>query len=84
MSEYMFGGGKGWLPEKANTIARKHGAELCNYADPGCRCGYGCGPHDDCPENKRHWFAVINRGEPFNSTTERAVMGALRAAGIIR
>lgn len=80
MSEFMFGDGSGWMPTRADRIARKHGAILVNYADPGCRCGYGC--VDDCPECKRHWFEGPNYGEPFDSELARDVMAEIEAAGI--
>lgn len=81
MNEYYFGVGKGHLGRRADKIAAKHGATLVNHTDPGCRCGYGC--TSDCPENRRHWFACNNLGEPFNSATARAVESDLRKAGII-
>ena len=76
MNEHLFGLGDGWLPKKADAIARKHGAVLVNHCDPGCKCGCGC--HDECPACKRHWFACQNRGEPFDSQTATAVMTAIR------
>lgn len=88
MSDYQFGLGRGHLPKKANTIASKHGAALVNYTDPGCSCGYGC-DHiparvNKCPANRRHWFTTRNYGEPFDSSTARAVMADLRAAGVVK
>ncbi len=80
MSEFMFLVGKGHLGKRADQIARKHGAYLVNYTDPGCGCGYGCA--SDCPERRQHWFATDNLGEPFNSATARAVESDLRQAGI--
>lgn len=80
MSEYYFLVGKGHLGKRADKIAAKHGATLVNHTDPGCGCGYGCA--SDCPENRRHWFACDNLGEPFNSATARAVESDLRQAGI--
>ena len=67
MSEYMFGCGDGWMPKSADKIARKHGAGLVNYTDPGCKCGCGC-VSGECRSARRHWFAGPNRGEPFNGT----------------
>jgi hypothetical protein len=81
MSEYMFGGGPGHLPAKAEKIARRHGATIANTYGDGCLCGYGCRPHS-CPAAKRHWFAAPNRGEPFDRQTSRAVAIDLIAAGI--
>lgn len=81
MSEYMFGLGDGHLGKAAARIARRHGAELVNHNDPGCRCGYGCGG-DNCPSTARHWFACQNQGEPFDSEVARAVMADLERAGI--
>jgi hypothetical protein len=80
MTEYMFGCGIGYLPKRADRIARKHGAILVNHCDPGCRCGYGC--IDECPECRRHWFSAQNRGEPFDGATARAVMAEINAAKI--
>lgn len=79
MSDYMFGLGDGWMGKTAAKIARKHGATLVNYCDPGCKCGYGCAT--DCPACKRHWFAAPNRGEPFDGDLSRAVMADLSRAG---
>jgi len=81
MSEHFFLTGKGHLGKRADKIARKHGATLVNYTDPGCGCGYGC--TGDCPENRRHWFACDNLGEPFNGATARAVECDLRQAKIL-
>lgn len=78
MSEYMFGSGRGHLSSRAARAARKAGAELVNYTDPGCSCGYGC--RDECRANQRHWFAGRNYGEPFNSQLAREVATAVRAA----
>ncbi len=80
MSEYFFGLGDGWLPKRADKIARKHGALLINYADPGCKCGHGCA--GTCPACKRHWFEGPNRGEPFDRQMGTAVMADIEAAGI--
>jgi len=68
MSEYHFGLGPGFLPKKADKMAREHDAWLINYDDPA--------------EGKRHWFACKNYGEPFDSATAKAVMADLRDAGI--
>jgi len=80
MSDYYFLVGKGHLGKRADQIARKHGAVLINHTDPGCGCGYGC--TYDCPENRRHWFACDNLGEPFNGATARDVESDLRKAKI--
>lgn len=73
----------GWMPKRADKIARKHGATLVNYCDRGCKCGYGCESlGKDCPACKRHWFAGPNRGEPFDSNMGRAVMAEIAAANI--
>jgi hypothetical protein len=81
MSEYFFGLGKGWLPKSADKIARKAGAYLVNYTDPGCGCGYGC-RSNDCPANRRHWFACANLGSPFDRQRADKVLAAIEAAGI--
>ena len=80
MNEYLFGLGAGYLPKRAATIARKHGAVLVNHCDPGCKCGYGC--TDECPACKRHWFAGPNQGEPFDGAMARAVAADLATAKI--
>lgn len=79
MSEYMFGLGPGWLPKQVAKIARKHGAELVNYCDPGCKCGYGC--HNNCPACRRHWFAGPNRGAPFDRQLADKVLTAVGQNG---
>jgi len=81
MSEYMFGAGPGWLPEKANKIAKRNGATLVNYTDAQCNCGWGCRPYS-CKKSRRHWFATTNLGSPFDQQTERDVMADLAKAGI--
>ena len=60
MSEFVFGLGRGHLPAKANEAAKKHGAWLVNYTEPGSR-------------EKRHWFAALNRGDPHNRNRSEAV-----------
>ena len=82
MSEHMFGLGSGWLPARADKIAQRHEATLCNYTDAQCTCGYGCAPHT-CKASRRHWFACDNLGEPFDRERAHSVMADLRAAGII-
>ena len=83
MGEYMFGLGAGWLPAAARRIAKKHGATLVNYTDPGCGCGYGCPPSRDCPAHRRHWFTGPNMGAPFDGAMADAVMADLRAAQVV-
>lgn len=73
MSEHLFGLGRGYLPKLVDRAARKHGAYLVNYSDAGCSCGYGC--RDNCPENRRHWFAGPSQGSPFDEALEKAVLG---------
>jgi len=80
MSEYFFGLGKGWMPAKADKIARQFDAYLVNHTDPGCSCGHGC--RNDCPANHRHWFACINLGAPFDGERATKVLSALEQAGI--
>ena len=79
MSEYCFGGGSGWLSMAASRAAKKEGAELCNYTDAECLCGHGCRPHA-CKQSRRHWFAVPNRGWPYDQEAEARVMEAVKAA----
>lgn len=82
MSEYMFGCGDGWLPKRADKIARKHDAYLVNHTEPQCRCGYGCRPYE-CKASRRHWFATRNFGSPHDQRTANAVLEDLRTAGIL-
>lgn len=79
---HFFGVGRGHLSNRVEKAAHKEGAELVNYTDPGCSCGYGC--HDDCPENRRHWFECENLGEPFNSETARRVLAAVAKVATTR
>ena len=81
MSEFFFGLGRGHLPAKARNVARKNGAILVNYTDPGCRCGFGC-TSGECKACKRHWFEVPNFGEPHNSRAAEKVVSALKLAGV--
>ena len=83
MSEYCFGGGSGWLSTRAEKAAKREGAELCNFTDAQCLCGGGCRPHT-CPESRRHWFAVPNRGWPFDQEVEARVMAAVMAVATKR
>ena len=76
MSEYFFGLGPGWLPKRADKIARKHGAYLVNYTDAQCSCGYGCRPYT-CKRSRRHWFAGPNLGSPFDQQMANAVLNEL-------
>ena len=69
VSEHFFGLGPGHLSDRADEIAREHGAYLVNHTEP----------HGET----RHWFACPNRGSPFDGATASAVMAALRDAGII-
>lgn len=73
MSEYMFGAGRGELPvkirEQADRIASRHGATLNAPTLPG--------------DGPIYWFAALNRGEPFDSQTARAVYADLAAAGLL-
>lgn len=76
MNEYLFGCGEGWLPKRAASIAKSFGATLVNHSDPQCKCGRGCAT-DECKASRRHWFAIENNGEPFNSKISSAVIKAL-------
>lgn len=67
-SETFFGLGEGHMPEQAEQIAKKHGAALVNHTEPDGR--------------ERHWFAGINRGNPFDAALAEAVMGEIRTAGV--
>jgi len=75
MSDFLFGMGPGFLPRKANTIAKKHGAELVNYSEPIGRYGNSI---------KRHWFRAENWGNPIDSDRAQAVFVDLKAAGIVK
>jgi hypothetical protein len=71
MGYYQFGCGDGHLPERrTQRIARKHGAELVNYVEPG-------------NGRKRHWFNTENLGSPHDEQVATAVLDELRATGII-
>ena len=74
---YMFGVGKGHLGRKAERIAKKHGAQLVNYTDPGCSYGRGCQGHEECPANARHWFEAQNLGSPFDERVRDSVLAEL-------
>ena len=78
MSEYCFGSGPGWLSKAVDRAAKREGAELAYYTDAECTCGHGCRPHT-CPESRRHWFAIPNRGNPVDQETEARVMAAVMA-----
>lgn len=70
MSEYMFGPGKGHLPEaEVDALLEDVGAWVVNYTEPR--------------GERRHWFACRNLGHPFDRDTERAAMALLREAGYI-
>jgi len=66
---YHFGLGAGWLPARADEIAKRHGAVLVNTQQPN--------------RDKRHYFAAPNKGGPHNKRVSEAVMADLRAAGIL-
>ena len=83
MSEYCFGSGPGWLSKAADRAAKREGAELAYYTDPGCTCGKGCRPHT-CPDSRRHWFAIPNRGWPYDQEAEARVMAAVLAVATKR
>lgn len=73
---YMFGNGSGHLSAKIARIAEEHGAELVNFTDPECKCGWGCKPFE-CKASQRHWFTCANYGEPHDSNIARAVLAAI-------
>ena len=81
MSEHFFGLGPGHLSPRARRVAEEHGATLVNHTDPGCQCGRGC--VNDCPRNRRHWFAVENLGFPHDDAKAREVLLALEAVGVV-
>lgn len=70
MSEYLFLGRRGHLSPLADTIARKHGACLVNYTDPGTG-------------ERRHWFAAEGRGEPFDLELASKIETALLARNLV-
>lgn len=82
MSEYFFGLRPGPSHEGAEEIAVRHGAHVTDYTDAECRCGYGCSPHT-CPKSRRHWYTCPQYGEPFDSSTARAVRQDLSRAGLL-
>ena len=72
MSQHMFSVSRN-KPSRANarkieSIAKRHECTFVEYVDPGS--GY------------KNWFSGPNRGAPFDDAMARAVMGALRAAGL--
>jgi hypothetical protein len=77
MSEYLFGAGPGHLSAKVARIAKQEGAVLNNYTDPGCSCGYGC--NAGCKANRRHWFSIPNRGNPFDQQRAERVLAAVES-----
>ena len=83
MSEYCFGSGPGWLSKAADRAAKREGADLAFYTGPECTCGQGCRPHT-CPDSRRHWFSIPNRGFPFDQETEARVMAAVMAVATKR
>lgn len=68
MSEYMFLLVEGHMPERADEIARKHGATLVNYTEENGR--------------ERHWFAGPNKGSPSDSWLRDAVLTDLKSEGL--
>lgn len=68
MSEYFFGLHSGHLSDKANRIAKKHGAGHVNYIEPGTN-------------EKRGWFYCHNQGSPYDQLTADAVMEDIEEAG---
>jgi hypothetical protein len=81
MSEYLFGIGSGWLPKRADIIARKFGASLYNHSDAECKCGHSCRPHT-CKATRRHWFAGPSQGDPYDHQLSQKVMAAIAEAGL--
>ena len=67
---HHFGMGRGHLPKEAAKIAKKHGAELVNYVEPGTNV-------------KRHWFNKANEGSPLDQHVAHMVFSDLRQARII-
>ena len=65
--EYLFRLAPGHLPDRADEIAREHGACLVNYTEPN--------------GHERHWFAGPNRGQPFDRQLADKVNAALSAEG---
>jgi hypothetical protein len=68
---FHFGLGRGHLPvRRTQKIAKKHGAELVNFTEPGTG-------------NKRHWFNTPNTGYGTPQLIANAVLNELRAEGIL-
>jgi hypothetical protein len=80
LAEYMFGTGPGHLPDRVDQAARAEGADLVNYTDAQCLCGYGCWPHK-CPASRRHWFTVPDAGDAPRHAAR--VMDCLLRAGLL-
>jgi hypothetical protein len=81
MGEFIFGLRRGWLPKKAESIAKKHGAWLVENTDPQCTCGQDCWP-GECKRSRYHWFATESKGDQSNLETARKVHDDLTTAGI--
>lgn len=83
MSEHHFGLGNGRITEsevrRVSEIATRHGAAFSTATGNHghCTCGHGC-RKGECTE-KRWWFSVPNRGEPFDGDKAREVMAAVGA-----
>lgn len=68
---YHFGMAFGHLPvRRTQKIAKKHGAELVNYTEPGSGV-------------KRHWFNTPNSGLNIAVRTACYVMDELKIEGIV-
>lgn len=70
---FMFGYGFGAVSarewKRCEAHARNHGATFVSA---------------DMPEGPRYWFEAPNKGEPFNHSTARAVMGAVGRVSVSR
>lgn len=78
---HLFLSGPGHLSNKAERIARDHGAALINHTDAQCLCGYGCRPYT-CEASRRHWFEARNEGDSANLERSKELRAALEKAGI--
>lgn len=69
MSVYLFGEHAGHLGRRADSIARRHGADHIDYTEP---CG-----------ERRGWFSCANLGPPFDEARARAVLADIARAGLL-
>lgn len=67
MSDYLFGLHPGHLGEQADRIARRRGGWHVNHTEPS--------------GEQRGWFAVPDRGSPFDELAAAEILAAVERAG---